>query len=54
MWGHDRGGPFTILEGNNRLIAYASTAPRPALEVSVFIGLSKSPCFWHRADPIYP
>ena len=50
LWGHDRTGPFTILEGNNRLSAYAS-APQPPLTVPVFVGISPTPCFFHFPDP---
>jgi hypothetical protein len=47
LWGHDRKGPFTIIEGNHRLVAYASQANKSGLSVPVFVGLSKTPCFWH-------
>jgi len=51
LWGHDKGGPFTILEGNHRLMAYL-TGPTPhGLDVPVFVGLSPTPCFWHLPDP---
>ncbi len=51
LWGHDKTGPFTIIEGNNRLTAYASTKPAPGLSVPALIGLSPTPCFWHIHDP---
>ena len=51
LWGHGRVGPFSILEGNHRMIAYASAAPRPELRIDVYVGLSASHCYWHFADP---
>jgi hypothetical protein len=51
LWGHDRQGPFTILEGNHRLVAYASTSPLPGLSIAVLVGLSPTPCFFHILDP---
>lgn len=54
LWGHTRQGPFTILEGNNRLVNYASTTSRPALEIVCFIGLSPSTCVWHEPDRPFP
>jgi hypothetical protein len=50
LWGHDRTGPFTIIEGNHRLIAYASQGQKSGLSVPVFVGLSNTPCFWHIFD----
>lgn len=50
LWGHSQEGPFTILEGNNRLVNYAASASRPPLEIVCFIGLSPSPCVWHEPD----
>lgn len=52
LWGHDRRGPFTILEGNHRLVAYASSERPPPLDVNVIVGLSGSPCPWHLPDPL--
>ena len=50
LWGHTRQGPFTILEGNNRLVALAAAFPRPAFQLSVYVGLSAAPCLWHLLD----
>jgi hypothetical protein len=50
LWGHDRKGPFTILEGNNRLTAYAALNPRPPLEIAACVGLSADPSRWHMPD----
>jgi len=50
LWGHEREGPFTILEGNNRLVNYAASAPQLAFEVECFVGLSPSPSVWHLPD----
>jgi hypothetical protein len=51
LWGHDKSGPFSILEGNHRMLAYAYASPRPAMNVTAYVGLSPSYCFWHRLDP---
>jgi hypothetical protein len=50
LWGHTRGGDFTILEGNNRLVAYAGAADTTPISAEVLVGLSAEPCFWHLAD----
>jgi hypothetical protein len=51
LWGHKKSGPFTIFEGNHRLIGYAAQAECPALSVPVLIGLSRSACVaWHVVD----
>jgi hypothetical protein len=52
LWGHTKEGPFTILEGNHRLVAYASSNHRPQLHIPVYIGLSEDYCFWHLLDPV--
>ena len=51
LWGHDRNGPFSIIEGNHRMLAYAHAAPRSPLSIDVYVGLSDSYCYWHFADP---
>lgn len=53
LWGHSKDGPFTILEGNHRLMAYAAAEKRVGLGVPVIVGLSTMPCFWHRPDPAH-
>jgi hypothetical protein len=50
LWGHEKKGPFTIIEGNHRLVAYASQAHKSGLSIPVFVGLSKTPCLWHIFD----
>jgi len=50
LWGHDKIGPFSIIEGNHRLLAYKYNPP-PPLNIPVYIGLSPSYCRWHHADP---
>src|SRR5262245_22025454 len=50
FWGHSRRGPFTILEGNNRLVALAGSTPIPEFQLSLYIGLSSAPCRWHLPD----
>jgi hypothetical protein len=49
LWGHDKRGPFTILEGNNRLVAYVCSG-RTGIDTPVLIGLSPMRCFWHAFD----
>jgi hypothetical protein len=53
LWGHDRSGPFTILEGNNRLTAYAGSG-RTGLSIPVLVGLSAMKCVWHILDGATP
>ena len=50
LWGHDRKGPFTILEGIYGLTAYAASSTRPPLEITAYVGLSADRCRWHLAD----
>lgn len=50
MWGHDRKGPITILEGNHRLAALASSAQRDSCALPVYVGLSANLCRWHLPD----
>ncbi len=52
LWGHDKTGPFSIIEGCHRMLAYAY-APQPPLNISAYVGLSPSFCFWHFADPAF-
>jgi hypothetical protein len=47
LWGHAPQGPFTILEGNQRLIAWARAATTPAVSLNAYVGLSPSACEWH-------
>jgi hypothetical protein len=51
LWGHDRKGPFSIMEGNHRMLAYTQAPSRPPLRLDVYVGLSPSYCYWHYADP---
>ena len=51
LWGHDKNGPFTIMEGNNRLTAYVAAGGSHELHVPVLVGLSPTPCFFHTPDP---
>jgi hypothetical protein len=50
LWGHTRAGPFTVLEGNNRLTAYAGATQPPTLHVRAVVGLSGDRCCWHLPD----
>jgi hypothetical protein len=52
LWGHSRKGPFTVLEGNNRLTAYAAVRHEVRLCVRVYVGLSPDPCCWHLPDSL--
>jgi hypothetical protein len=49
LWGHDINGPFTIVEGNNRLTAYAGSG-QSGLDIPVLVGLSAMRCHWHLLD----
>lgn len=49
LWGHSQDGPFTILEGNHRLTAYAASESKD-LNIPVLIGLSPLRCVWHILD----
>jgi hypothetical protein len=51
LWGHSKDGPFTIIEGNNRLTALASQEPESTFPIPAFVGLSALPCVWHEGDP---
>jgi hypothetical protein len=51
LWGHSEDGPFVILEGNHRLVAYAANGDMPNVCVQSFIGLSPDICNWHPLDP---
>jgi hypothetical protein len=53
FWGHDKNGPFAIIEGNNRLTAYAASG-RSDLNIPVFVGLSPMKCVWHILDNAGP
>jgi len=49
LWGHDKYGPFTILEGNHRLAAYVASG-KSSLSIPVLVGLSMLACHLHRPD----
>jgi hypothetical protein len=51
LWGHSKEGPFTIIEGNNRLVAYASSQRRD-LNIPVIVGLSPSFFYFNLYDPV--
>jgi hypothetical protein len=53
LFGHDMNGPFSILEGNHRLTAYARSQ-RCELSIPVFVGLSPMRCLWNLADKTTP
>lgn len=54
LWGHDQGGPFTILEGNHRLTALSGApARRENWRTVALVGLSPRPCGWHRPDGVW-
>jgi hypothetical protein len=49
LWGHNKGGPFSIIEGNKRLIAYAASG-QTGMDIPVLVGLSPLRCHWHILD----
>jgi hypothetical protein len=51
LWGHQESGPFTIIDGNNRLVAYATSQHQIPLSIPVLVGLSPTPCGFHFSDP---
>lgn len=51
LWGHTKEGPFTIIEGNHRLVSYAALQTRPELNIPAYVGLSSDHCYWHLPDP---
>jgi hypothetical protein len=53
LWGHSRAGPFTILEGNTRLSAYAGSGLSD-LDIPILVGLSPMMCLWHIHDACGP
>jgi len=50
LWGHQKDGPFTIMEGNHRLVFHARHRISE-LVAPVLIGLSDAPCPLHKPDP---
>jgi hypothetical protein len=54
LWGHNRSGPFTIIEGNHRLtaIAGAPLARQENIKMISYVGISARPCEWHRLDGV--
>lgn len=50
LFGHDKAGPLTILEGNHRLTAFAGSAANSSISLSIFVGLSSIPCAYHIFD----
>jgi hypothetical protein len=54
LWAHEHIGPFTILEGNHRLAALANApAQHQSIRLAAYVGLSPSPCGWHRPDGVW-
>jgi hypothetical protein len=53
LWGHSERGPLTIIEGNNRLTALAHNQPSSAAPITIYVGLSDMPCYWHEGDPMW-
>ena len=49
LWGHTKGGPFTILEGNHRLTASGRGCPVD-FKIPVYLGLTSKKCCWHLPD----
>ena len=49
LWGHSKDGPFTIVEGNHRLVAYVGTE-RAGLDIPVLVGISQNNFYFCLAD----
>lgn len=54
LWGHNRTGPLTIIEGNHRLTALAGAPPvrQENIRMMAYVGISSRPCEWHRPDAV--
>jgi hypothetical protein len=54
LWGHNRTGPFTIIEGNHRLTALAGARAerQENIRMVTYVGTSSRPCEWHRPDAV--
>jgi len=50
LFAHTTAGPFTILEGNNRLVNYFAASPLASLAIECYVALSPAPCIWHLPD----
>lgn len=54
LWGHEKGGPLTIIEGNHRLCGYLGCeAVAGPLHVPAIVGLSPTPFYFHIFDAPY-
>ena len=54
LFSHDAAGPYTVLDGNHRLLALAHQVFCKGADLeplSVHVGLSNGPCRWH-GDPV--
>lgn len=49
LWGHTTAGPFTIIEGNNRLTSYVASGDT-GINIPIIVGLSELHCIWHILD----
>jgi hypothetical protein len=49
LWGHAQSGPFSIIEGKRRLIAYAASG-QSGINIAVLVGLSPMRCYLHLPD----
>lgn len=55
FFGHSKGGPFTMLEGNKRWCAVALSKRAEEIlhnDVLIYVGLSPNLCSWHCEDDI--
>jgi hypothetical protein len=50
LWGHERKEPFTILEGNHRLLTWWCEPTLSELRMVTIVGVSRSTCIWHLPD----
>jgi hypothetical protein len=46
---YTKAGPFTIIEGNHRLVAYAGS-PKAGLNISALAGLSQNNFYFRLSD----
>ena len=49
LLGHSKNGPFSILDGNHRLTAYAGSG-QTGLKIPVIVGISDESCSWSIFD----
>lgn len=54
LFANKKEGPYTVLEGNHRLLGWKKKHPRGrSLRVPIYVGISKLPCFWHGGEQVF-